>query len=412
MKMTNAIFAVVISTVALHASQALGQAGQKDATEITAKANAAVLNQLPFNDRQDYEDAKRGLIAALPNGVIKLPDGSDVWNLTTYAFLKADKAPATVNPSLWRISQLNLNNGLFKVTDRIYQIRGLDLSNITIIEGDTGIIVIDPLVTKEAAKAGMDLYFAHRPKKPVVVVIYTHSHADHYGGVKGVISEEDVRSGKTKIFAPDGFLKEAVAENIYAGNAMARRAQYQYGPVLPRSVKGQLDAGLGKTTSFGTPTLIAPTDLIKTTGERRTIDGVEFVFQMAPATEAPAEMLFYLPQMKALCAAEDLTHTLHNLYTLRGAQVRDAVAWWKTINLAIESFGDKTEVVFAQHHWPKWGQANIVEYMKKQRDQFKYIHDQTLRLANEGYTPIEIGEMIQLPDALATPWYNRGYYVR
>jgi len=407
-----ALFSLSVGFLPRARAQQENQAQQppKDATQITAEGNAAVLQRLPFNDRKDYEEASRGFIAAIPGGEIKLPNGRDAWNLNSYDFLKGQKAPATVNPSLWRMAQLNMNNGLFKVVDRIYQLRGFDLSNITIIEGDTGVIVIDPLITKETAKVAMDLYFANRPKKPVVAVIYTHSHIDHYGGVKGVVSEEDVKSGKTKIYAPEGFLREAVSENVYAGNAMTRRAQYQYGALLPRSPKGQLDAGLGKTTSFGEPTLIQPTDSIKTTGETKTIDGVEFVFLMASDTEAPAEMLFYLPQFKAMAAAEDLTHTLHNLYTLRGAKVRDAVAWWKAINNIIDMFGDKTEVVFSQHHWPKWGNAEIVEYMKKQRDQFKYIHDQTLHLANQGYTMNEIAEMIKLPESLAKEWYNRGYY--
>src|SRR5882757_4570614 len=391
-------------------AQAQTAAPQGEASSFTAKMNVDVLRQLPFNDRQDFEDASRGFIAALPGGVIKLPNGSDSWNLNTYDFLKAANAPPTVNPSLWRIAQLNMNNGLFKVVDGIYQIRGLDLSNMTIIEGNTGLIVFDPLVTKEAAKAGMDLYYAHRPRKPVVAMLYTHSHVDHYGGVKGVIDEADVKAGKVKVIAPEGFLEEAVSENVYAGNAMGRRSQYQYGAVLPRSEKGQLDAGLGKTTSFGEPTLIAPTVSIKKTGETLNVDGVEMVFQMAPDTEAPAEMMIYLPQHKALAAAEDLTHTQHNLYTLRGAQIRDAKQWWKTINEAIESFGDKAEVVFAQHHWPKWGKDKIVPYMEKQRDQFKYIHDQSLRLMNSGATPLDLAEQIKLPDSIANEWYNRGYY--
>lgn len=382
----------------------------KQATEFTKQIHDAILRELPFSDRQDFEDAKRGFIASLPGGEVKLPDGSDSWNLNTYEFLKSVQVPPTVNPSLWRIAQLNMNSGLFQVTDRIYQVRGLDLSNMTIIEGDTGLIVIDPLVTKEAAKAALDLYYANRSHKPVLAVIYTHSHADHYGGVKGVSTEEDVKSGKVMVLAPEGFLAEAVSENIYAGNAMGRRTQYQYGAVLPRGVQGQIDAGLGKTTSFGELTLIAPTDLIKNTGETRTVDGVEMVFQLAPHTEAPAEMLIYLPQFKALAAAEVLTHTMHNLYTLRGAQVRDAKQWWKTINEAIELFGDKTDVIFAQHHWPKWGAERIVPFMEKQRDQFKYIHDQSLRLINQGFTPTEVAEMIQLPKSLTNEWYNRGYY--
>lgn len=392
------------------AGAALGQAPSQPATPWTARANAAVAEELPFADRRDFADAARGFVAAVPGGVVERPGEADAWNLNRYDFLKADPPPPTVNPSLWRIAQLNLANGLFRVVDRVYQLRGFDLSNISIIEGDTGIIVVDPLVTREAARAAMDLYFAHRPRRPVVAVIYTHSHVDHYGGVKGVVSENDVRAGKVKIIAPEGFLTEAVAENVYAGNAMGRRAQFQYGPLLPRGDRGQLDAGLGKTISFGEPTLIAPTDLIRRPAEKLVIDGVELEFWLAPHTEAPAEMLFYLPQMKALCAAEDLTHTLHNLYTLRGAQVRDAVAWWKTIDQVIEAFGDRTEVVFAQHHWPRWGRDDILDYMRKQRNQFKYLHDQTLRLANQGYTPIEIGEMIKLPEALAREWYNRGYY--
>lgn len=246
----------------------------KDATSFTRQMNGAVLNELPFSDKQDFEDAKRGFVAELPGGEIKLPDGSDSWNLKTYDFLKAADAPDTVNPSLWRLGQLNMNNGLFKVTDRISQVRGFDLSNMTIIEGDTGLIIFDPLVTKEAAKAALDLYYAHRPIKPVVAVLYTHSHADHYGGVKGVISEADANSGKVKVLAPEGFLKEAVSENVYAGNAMGRRTQYQYRAVLPRGARGQIDAGLGKTTSFGELTLIAPNDIIKTTGETRNVDGI------------------------------------------------------------------------------------------------------------------------------------------
>ncbi|MGH6862585.1 MAG: MBL fold metallo-hydrolase, partial [Phyllobacterium sp.] len=247
----------------------------KDATEFTRRAHNAILQELPFTDREDFADAERGFIAALPGGEIKLPGGGYAWNLNSYGFMRSDDVPPTVNPSLWRMGRLNMNNGLFQVTDRIYQVRGLDLSNMTIIEGDTGLIILDPLVTKETAKVALDLYYANRPRKPVVAVLYTHSHADHYGGVKGVTSEEDVKSGKVIVLAPEGFLEEAVSENIYAGNAMGRRTQYQYGAVLPRGTKGQIDAGLGKTTSFGELTLIAPTDLIKKTGETRTVDGVE-----------------------------------------------------------------------------------------------------------------------------------------
>ena len=386
-------------------------APNKPASSQTQQANAAVLKQLPFSDKRDFEDAKRGFVGTDENLSIPDADGKrPVWNLTAYDFLKADKAPDTVNPSLWRIAQLNMNNGLFKVTDRVYQVRGYDLSNMTIIEGDTGLIITDPLISPETAKAALELYYKHRPKVPVVAVIYTHSHLDHYGGVKGVVDEADVKSGKVKILAPQGFLEEAVSENVYAGTAMSRRAVYMYGTLLPRGVQGQVDGGLGKTTSIGLPTLIPPTDTITKTGETRTVDGVQMVFQMAPGTEAPAEMLIWYPQFKMLNAAEDATHTLHNLYTLRGAQVRDAKQWWKTLNEAIDTYGNQVQVVIAQHHWPTWDNKRIVPYLQNQRDMFKYLHDQTLNLANKGYTSVEIAEQIRLPDGIGNQWYNRGYY--
>ncbi|MDR5781375.1 alkyl sulfatase dimerization domain-containing protein [Caballeronia sp. LZ065] len=382
----------------------------KDATPATQQANADLLKTLPMSDRQDYEDAKRGFIATLPDINITTPEGKVVWTLNGYQFLQAQDAPPTVNPSLYRNSQLNMNNGLFKVTDGIYQIRGFDLSVMSIIETNNGVIVIDPLISTEVAKAGLDLYYQHRPKKPVVAVIYTHSHVDHYGGVKGVVNEADVKAGKVKIFAPEGFLEEAVSENVFAGNAMSRRAIYMYGALLPRSAQGQVDGGLGKTTSNGTVTLIPPTDIIRKTGEKRTIDGLDVVFQMAPGTEAPAEMLFYFPKYHALCAAEDATHTLHNLYTLRGAQVRDANKWWQALNTTIEMFGPQVQVVFASHHWPMWDNARVNDYLSKQRDTYKYVHDQSLRLLNMGYTMDEIGDMVKLPRSLDKEWYNHGYY--
>ena len=381
-----------------------------DATASTREANADVLNKLPFQNRQDFEDAQRGWIGTLDGGEIRNAQGRVVWNLDAYAFLRDDAAPASVNPSLWRQAQLNLKHGLFKVTDRIYQVRGFDLSNITVIEGDTGLIVIDPLLTAETARAAMDVFYKFRPKKPVVAVIYTHSHVDHFGGVKGVVNEDDVKSGRVKIYAPEGFMEEAVSENIYAGNAMSRRAQYMFGALLPKGPRGQVDAGLGKTVSLGTTTLIPPTDIIGKTGERRTIDGVQIEFQMAPGSEAPSEMLMYFPQWKALCAAEDATHNLHNLYTIRGAQVRDANQWWKALDETADRFGKRTEVLFAQHHWPKWGQENIAQFLANQRDAYKYIHDQSLRLANQGYTMTEIGERVKLPPSLASQWDLRDYY--
>ncbi|WP_066731373.1 alkyl/aryl-sulfatase [Cupriavidus sp. D384] len=381
-----------------------------DATPATQAANASVLQQLPFADRQDYDDAQRGWIGTLDAGEIRNAQGRVVWDLNSYAFLANQTAPATVNPSLWRQAQLNLKHGLFQVTDRIYQVRGFDLSNMTLIEGDTGLIVIDPLLTSETARAALDLYYKHRPRKPVVAVIYTHSHVDHFGGVKGIVDEADVKAGRVRILAPEGFMEEAVSENIYAGNAMSRRAQYMYGALLPKGPRGQVDAGLGKTVSLGTITLIAPTDLVAKSGETRTIDGVQMEFQMAPGSEAPAEMLVYFPQWKALCAAEDATHNLHNLYTIRGAQVRDANQWWRALDETADRFGARTDVLFAQHHWPKWGQQNISAFLARQRDGYKFIHDQSLRLANQGYTMTEIAERLKMPPSLASQWDLRGYY--
>lgn len=399
------IFTMLTTTSAIAAQQ------PKDASSFTRSQNEAVLEQLPFADRQDFEDAKRGFIGTVPDLVIEgAPGRPAIWDLATYKFLDKEKAPDTVNPSLWRIAQLNLLNGLFKVTDRVYQVRGFDMSNMTIIEGDTGLILIDPLISQETAGKALELYLQHRPKKPVVAVIYTHSHIDHYGGVKGVINEEDVIAGKVKVIAPEGFLKEAASENVYAGTAMARRALYQYGAFLPKGERGQVDAGLGKSGSLGSSTLIAPTVSIKQSGEKLSVDGVDMEFQMAPGTEAPSEFLIWFPQFKMLNTAEDVTHTLHNLYTLRGAQVRDAMSWWKAINTAIHTYGVQADVMVAQHHWPTWGSDRIVEHMANQRDMLKYIHDQTLNMANKGETMVEIAEDLKLPDSIGKKWYNRGYY--
>ena len=318
--------------------------------------------------------------------------------------------PDSVNPSLWRQGRLLSKAGLFQVADRIYQVRGIDLSNMTIIEGKKGLIIIDPLVSIETARAALELYYQHRPKRLVKAVIYTHSHIDHFGGVRGVITQEEVQKGAVKIFAPQGFTQAALDESIMTGNAMARRASYMYGNLLKPGIDGQVTSGLGLTTSVGEISLILPTDFIVKTGEKKTIDGIRFVFISAPNSEAPAEMLFYLPDLKALCAAEDATHTMHNLYTLRGAKMRDAKAWAHYLNQTMEMFGEKAEVVFAQHHWPIWGKDRVVDFLEKQRDLYKYMHDQSLYLANQGYTMLEIGEMIKLPKELSQEWYNRGYY--
>jgi alkyl sulfatase BDS1-like metallo-beta-lactamase superfamily hydrolase len=407
--MSNAFLSLLTSSLLTTSASSFAVS---EVTDSTKKANENVLRELPFSSKQDFEDATRGLIAPLPNnGVIKNDKNETVWDLSLYNFLKNQgPAPATVNPSLWRQSQLLDQAGLFKVVDGLYQIRGADLSNMTIIEGKEGIIVIDPLVSKETAKAALELYYQNRPKKPIKAVIYTHSHIDHFGGVKGIISQADVDSGKIKVIAPKGFTEAALDENVMAGNAMGRRATYMYGNLLKPGPEGQVSSGLGLITSTGEATLILPTELISKTGQKMTVDGIDFEFLFAPGSEAPAEMLFFLPQFKALEAAEDATHNMHNLYTLRGAKVRDAKAWAHYLNQAIELFGPNIEVVFAQHHWPVWGHDRAIDFLEKQLDLYKYIHDQTLRLANQGYTMLEIAEMIQLPPALANEWYNRGYY--
>jgi alkyl sulfatase BDS1-like metallo-beta-lactamase superfamily hydrolase len=385
---------------------------RKDATRATRDANDRLLEELPFEDRRDFEEAERGFIAPLPEGgVLRGEDGSEVWNTQRFSFVEeGSEAPDTVNPSLWRQSQLVLKGGLFKVTDRLYQVRNADLSNLTIVEGETGLIVFDPLITTEAARWALELYFAHRPRKPVVAVVHSHSHVDHFGGVKGVVSEDDVAAGRVKIVAPAGFLEAAVAENVLAGNAMSRRSTYMYGNLLPPDPKGQVGAGLGLTTSVGTITLIPPTDEITETGQRMTIDGLTFEFLLAPDTEAPAEMHWFIEELGALTAAENCCHTLHNTYTLRGAAIRDPQAWSRYLNETIDRWGHRTEVMYGMHHWPVWGTDRVLEMLRKGRDAYRYINDQTLRLANHGHTPVEIAEMVELPDGLARHWALRGYY--
>ncbi|MGE2763047.1 alkyl/aryl-sulfatase [Escherichia coli] len=383
----------------------------KEASAATQQANNALYSQLPFSDNSDFADAHKGFIAPLPQEVIKGEQGNVIWNPQQYSFIKeGDKAPDTVNPSLWRQAQLINISGLFEVTEGVYQIRNLDLSNMTIIEGKEGITVVDLLVSAETAKVGMDLYYKNRGQKPVVAVIYTHSHVDHYGGVRGVVDEADVKSGKTKIYAPAGFLEEAVSENIMAGNVMSRRASYMYGNLLKPDAKGQVGAGLGTTTSAGTVTLIAPTNYITKTGQKETIDGLTYDFLMAPGSEAPSEMLWFIEEKKLIETAEDVTHTLHNTYSLRGAKIRQPLPWSKYINEALNLWGDKAEIILAQHHWPTWGNDNVVKLLKSQRDLYRYINDQTLRMANQGLTRDEIAANFKLPSSLANTWANRGYY--
>ncbi|EAA5485841.1 alkyl/aryl-sulfatase [Salmonella enterica subsp. enterica] len=383
----------------------------KAATQYTQQINQQYIKNLPFSDRQDFEDAQRGFIAPLLNhGELKTAEGKTFYRAEDYKFDLNAPAPETVNPSLWRQSQINGISGLFKVTDRMYQVRGQDISNITFIEGNTGLIVIDPLVSPEAAKSSLDLYYQHRPHKPIVAVIYTHSHTDHYGGVKGIISEDDVKAGKVQVIAPAGFMEEAISENVLAGNIMNCRVLYSYGLLLPHNAKGNIGNGLGVTLTTSNPTIIAPTKSITKTGEKLNIDGLDFEFLMAPGSEAPAEMHFYIPALKALCTAENATHMLHNFYTLRGAKTRDTSKWTQYLNQTLDMWGSQAEVLFMPHTWPVWGNQRINDYIGKYRDTIKYIHDQTLHLANQGYTMNEIGNMIKLPKNLENNWASRGYY--
>nr|WP_243851329.1 alkyl sulfatase dimerization domain-containing protein [Modestobacter marinus] len=363
---------------------------------------------LPFADGEDFEDARRGFVAALEPGIVHA-DGRVVWDNDAYAFLVGD-APETVNPSLWRQSSLNAVQGLFEVTPGIYQVRGLDLSNVTFIEGDRGVLVLDPLISAETAAAALSLYRRHRGERPVTGVLYTHSHADHFGGVRGVVAQADVDAGRVPVLAPEGFAEHAISENVYAGTAMARRAGYMYGAALDRGPRGQVGAGLGQTTSTGSFGMIPPTLDVTTTGQEETVDGVRMVFQMAPGSEAPAEMHVYFPQRRALCTAENATHVLHNVLTIRGAQVRDAHAWAGYLTEAIDLFGGELELVFASHHWPTWGRERSVGYLALQRDLYAYLHDQTVRMLNQGLTGAEIAETLALPPALENAWHARGYY--
>ncbi|MFV8048686.1 alkyl/aryl-sulfatase [Mycobacterium sp. 48b] len=382
---------------------------QKPPNAVIETAHRAHLKNLPFEDTRDFADADRGFIGALEPCVVKAADGRVVWDNDAYDFLAGD-APASVHPSLWRQSQLCAKQGLYEVVEGIYQVRGLDLSNISFIEGDTGVIVIDPLISTETAAAALGLYRAHRGHRAVSAVIYTHSHVDHFGGVLGVTSQADVDAGKVVIVAPEHFTEHAVQENVYAGTAMARRAGYMYGAALDRSPQGQVGCGLGQVGSTGEVALIVPTLDIRETGETHTIDGIEIEFQMAPGTEAPAEMHFYFPKFRALCMAENATHNLHNLLTLRGALVRDPHGWAGYLTEAIDTFSDRADVVFASHHWPTWGREQIVEFLSLQRDLYAYLHDQTLRQLNQGYTGVEIAETFQLPPALEKAWHAHGYY--
>ncbi len=405
------LLAAAVLVLGITVNGSLGAEEPKGATEVTKASHAVFVKSLPFSDKQDFADAARGFMARPPGTAIHDSDGNVVWDMDPYAFLNGETPIDTINPSLRRQATLNNIHGLFKVTDRIYQVRGYDLANLGIVVGETGCIIIDPLTSVATAKAAMDLFYEHVGKKPIVAVIYSHSHADHWAGVKGLVSAEDVKAGKVRVIAPARFMEEAVSENVFAGNAMIRRGQYMYGALLPRGPKGQVDSGLGKSLPGRLDSsLIQPTDIVSKTMQEITVDGVRIVFQNTPGTEAPSNMNFYFPQFRALFMADNCAATLHNLLPPRGAPVRDGKAWAGFVYEAIDRFGEISDVVFLGHTWPRWGKENVSNFLRKQGDIYKYIHDQTLRLANHGYTPLEIAEQMKLPDELAREWFNRDYY--
>ena len=375
---------------------------RKPATPATAAAQAGAAANLPADD-DAFEQARRGFLGTIPDAAI-----GTAWSQAPFGFLNGER-PDSVHPGLWRQARLNAIHGLFEVVPGIYQVRGFDISNVTFVEGKRGVLVVDPLTSAQPAAAALALYRQHRGNKPVTGVIYTHSHVDHYGGVRGVLSDEDIAGG-LEIVAPDGFLKAAVSENVLAGNAMGRRATYMYGALLPPDALGHVDSGLGKGVSRGEVGLVPPTRSIMATGETIEIDGIPIAFQMTPDTEAPAEMNFLFPDHRALCMAENCTCHLHNIYTPRGAQVRDAKGWSHHIQEAIGLFDGRYDALFASHHWPRWGAEAATHFLAKQRDLYKFIHDQTLRLANHGHTATEIAEMLRLPPSLAAEWYTRDFY--
>ena len=381
----------------------------KPATQATKEAQAQVLTSLPFDNTEDFKLAKRGLIARPDPLIIKGDNGEVIWDMSGLDYLNGPR-PDTVNPSLWRQAQLNAIYGLFQVTDRIYQIRGFDLANMTLIEGDTGWIIVDPLTATETVRAAMEVVDKHFGQRPIKAILSTHSHADHFGGIRALANEEDLESGKIRFVAPAGFVEEAASENVIAGNAMGRRASYMFGNLLPPTVEGNIDSGLGKGVAFGTISLLTPTDVITATGQKLVLDGVTFEFQNVPGAEAPAEFIFYLPEFKALCLAEEVNAVMHNLYTPRGAKTRDALIWSRHLTDTLELFGDRMDLAFGSHHWPRWGREEAFEYISKQRDMYRFMHDQTVRLMNSGYTSTEISNMLDLPPSLRREFYNRDYY--
>jgi alkyl sulfatase BDS1-like metallo-beta-lactamase superfamily hydrolase len=409
MKLTLIMAAVAATLMALSGcSKQAGVGGTaSEATATTQAANAQLAKDLKLDDPQDFEDAKRGFIAR-PSGKIMADDGSVLHDFDAYQFVTG-QAPDTVNPSLWRHARLNAEIGLFKVTDGIYQLRGFDIANITLIEGKTGWIVVDALTSRESAAAAMAFARQQLGDKPVTALVFTHSHIDHFGGALGIVSPKDVAERQVPVVASNGFMEEATSENVLVGTAMGRRSSYQFGRDLPRSAKGNVDTGLGKNVVYGTFGILTPTKLITQPNEELVLDGVRFVFHNVPGAEAPAEMTFSIPDKKAYGGAENLAQTMHNLLPVRGAKVRDALRWSSYMDQALDQM-DGIEVYFGQHNWPVWGHDRITQFIKTHRDVYKYTHDQTVRLINAGLTPREIADTIKLPKSLSEHFGSRGYY--
>lgn len=377
----------------------------------TVKMQQQQRESLPLDDKRDFDEAKKGFIAAPKYKQIKSEAGNVAWDMASYEWLLQDKSFDSIHPSLQRQAVLNMAYGLYEVVpDKIYQVRGFDLANITFIKGDTGWIIFDPLTAKETAAAALKFANEQLGERPVVAVVYSHSHADHFGGARGVLTDEQIESGKVKIIAPEGFMEHAVSENVYAGNAMNRRLFFQYGVLLPRSPFGHVDQSIGKNTAAGTTGLVPPNMYIKRDTETHTIDGVEMIFQNTPGTEAPAEMNTYFPEWKAFWAAENITGTVHNIYTLRGALVRDALEWSKQINNALYLFGQDAQVMFASHSWPRWGNARIQEIMRSQRDIYANLNNEVLHLANQGVTVNEVHNQYKPPKSLQDQWSAHSYH--
>lgn len=382
----------------------------KPASDATVAAQRNVAAQLPAEDGRDLDFADRGFIGTLSDPVITSKDGKPVWNLDAYDWMTDGTLPNTVNPSLWRHMGLLRKHGLFAVTDNIWQVRGFDVSNMTVIKGQTGWIIIDPLTSRDTAAAALRLVNEKLGTRPVAAVIYSHSHGDHFGGVRGIINEADVKAGKVAIIAPEHFLAETASENVMAGPAMGRRATFQFGSNLTPGPQGQMGSGIGRGIGGGDITLIPPTIDIRKTGELREVDGVTLEFQMVPQSEAPAEMNVYVPAARTFLAAEIATCTLHNILTPRGAKVRDTLGWAGFLNEAVNLYGDRSDIIVSSHCWPRFGQSEVKGWLSGQRDNYRYLHDQTVRMMNKGMTQAEIAEVLKAPPAIGDQWFNKGYY--